>query len=82
VENTLNKLIHYQLAKYRDTIDQLNHELEKFETNYKMASNRFYEKFEAGELGDSGDFFEWSGLYENVLLFRERMNELESLNTE
>jgi len=38
-----------------------------------MTSSRFYKKFEAGELGDSGDFFEWSGLYENMLLFRKRM---------
>jgi hypothetical protein len=80
VENTLNKLIHYQLAKYRDNIERLNRELEKFEILYKMTSSRFYEKFEAGELGDSGDFFEWSGLYENMLLFRERMGELEALN--
>lgn len=80
VENTLNKLIHYQLAKYRENTDQINRELERFETHYKMTSSRFYKKFEAGELGDSGDFFEWSGLYENMLLFRKRIDELETLN--
>jgi len=79
VENTLNKLIHYQLAKYRENSDQINRELVKFETLYKMTSSRFYEKFEAGELGDSEDFFEWSSLYDNMLLFRERIDELEAL---
>lgn len=79
VENTLNKLIHYQLAKYRENSGQINRELKKFETRYKMTSRRFYEKFEAGELGDSEDFFEWSSLYENILLFRERIDELEAL---
>lgn len=79
VENTLNKLIHYQLVKYRKNSNQINRELKKFETHYKMTSSRFYEKFESGELGDSGDFFEWSGLYENMLLFQERIGELEAL---
>lgn len=82
VENTLNKVISYQLAKYRDNINQINRELEKFEKTYKMPSQEFYQKFEAGELGDGADFFEWSGLYENVLLYEERMKKLESLDTE
>jgi len=66
-----------ETAKYRDSIDQINCELEKFETTYKMSSDQFYQKFEAGELGDDEDFFEWSGLYENVLLYKkkgERLN--------
>lgn len=79
VENTLNKLIHYQLAKYKENFNQIKLELEKFETQYKMTSSRFYEKFEAGELGDREDFFEWSSLYENMLLFCERIDELEAL---
>jgi len=29
-----------------------------------MESDKFYHRFEAGELGDAMDFFEWSGLYE------------------
>ncbi len=64
---------------YRENTDQFNRELEKFESHYKMTSNRFYRKFEAGELEDSGVFFEWSGLYENMLVFRERIDELEAL---
>ena len=29
-----------------------------------MDSATFYRRFEAGELGDAMDFFEWAGLYE------------------
>ncbi|NIM13462.1 MAG: hypothetical protein GTO45_15220 [Candidatus Aminicenantes bacterium] len=82
VDNALNKVISYQLAKYRKFIDQINHELETFEMNYKMSSEEFYNKFEAGELGDEGDFFEWSSLYENVLLYKDRIKELNPLVTE
>ena len=45
-----------------------------------MASELFYERFEAGDLGDKEDFFEWSSLYENVLLFEKRIKELENLD--
>jgi carbohydrate-binding DOMON domain-containing protein len=55
-------MINYQLAKYRNHIDQINRELEKFEASYKMSSQQFYKKFEAGELGDDEDFFEWNSL--------------------
>lgn len=82
VDSALNKLIVYQLAKYRRHIDQVNYELRKFEDSYHMSSEEFYEKFEAGELGDEGDFFEWSSLYENILLYEERIEKLESLATE
>jgi hypothetical protein len=82
VDNALNKVISYQMAKYRKFIDQINRELERFEINYKMTSEEFYNKFEAGELGDEGDFFEWSSLYENVLLYKGRIKELNSLVTE
>ncbi len=82
VNNALKKIIHYQLDKYRDHISQMNRELEKFEKSYNMSSKQFYHKFESGKLGDREDFFEWSGLYENTLLYQKRIQELESLNTE
>jgi hypothetical protein len=73
IENTLNKLIQYQLAKYRDNINQIKREMEKFEKSYNMSSDIFYQEFEAGKLGDEGDYFEWSSLYENVLLYEDRI---------
>lgn len=81
LENTLNKLIHYQLAKYRNNISHIKRELEKFEKNYNMSSEVFHQDFEAGKLGDEGDFFEWSSLYENVLLYEKRIKEMEFLTT-
>jgi hypothetical protein len=82
VENALNKVINYQLSKYRNHIEQICVELKKFETNYKMSSLQFYKKFETGELRDDEDFFEWSSLYENVLLYKKRIEELSPLVNE
>jgi len=38
--------------------------LKKFEGRYQIASEQFYRRFQAGELGDSMDFFEWNTFYE------------------
>jgi hypothetical protein len=78
IENTLNKVILYQLAKYREIILQTKREIEVFEKNYDMSSDVFYREFEAGNLGDDGDFFEWSSLYENVLLYENRIKKMEA----
>ena len=34
----------------------------RFESEYRMNSAEFMRRFEAGELGDSQDCFEWWGL--------------------
>ena len=38
--------------------------LRKFEHQYQMDSRSFYQKFQAGTIGDSADFFEWNTYYE------------------
>ena len=53
-------------AKYMDALkSQLSHslDLEKsladFETRYNMDSDTFFEKFDAGELGDDSEYIKW-----------------------
>jgi hypothetical protein len=77
LESSLNKLIGFQVQKYRTNIKQIRHELNRFETEYKMSSEVFFKKFEAGEIGDDADYFEWAALYENILLYSERIRTLE-----
>ncbi|MCT7948873.1 hypothetical protein NG798_03660 [Ancylothrix sp. C2] len=51
----------HSLAKQ---IEDLEHNLKKFEEKYQMSSQKFYQEFQAGQLGDSIDFFEWNTYYE------------------
>jgi len=78
IDSTLNKLINIQIAKYQNNIKQINAELIEFEKKFNMSSEECYRRFESGELGDGGDFFEWVGLYENILLYKKRIEMLES----
>jgi len=38
--------------------------LHSFEERYGISSERLHRRFEAGEVGDETDFFEWASLYE------------------
>jgi len=76
LENTLRKLIKLQIAHYQNTIKQMTPDLETFERQFKMSSDECYRRFNTGELGDSGDLFEWVSLYENVLLYQQRIRTL------
>jgi hypothetical protein len=78
VDNTLNKLIAIQIAKYRAAMKDISRELTAFEQKYAMSSEDCYHRFNNGELGDDADFFEWTGLYENLLLYRKRADMLEA----
>jgi DNA-binding SARP family transcriptional activator len=78
IDSTLSKLIDIQIARYQNNIKEISAELKEFEKRFGMSSEECYRRFESGELGDEGDFFEWIGLYENVLLFKKQVEILES----
>ncbi len=77
-DHTLRKLIHLQLQKYEKQLAEARRELEPFERQYGMGSEEGHHRFLAGELGDSGDVMEWMGLYDDVLLYRERIATLQA----
>ncbi|MCG8367681.1 MAG: hypothetical protein MJA27_30640 [Pseudanabaenales cyanobacterium] len=58
LENTI------QEALISQQVVDLDHRLKSFEEKYQMLSEHFYQRFQAGELGDSIDFFEWNTYYE------------------
>lgn len=57
----------------------LEKRLKIFESQYQMSSEKFYQRFRAGELGDTIDFFEWSVFYE---MWSAAQNQLEALETQ
>jgi len=75
-DQALRKLIHLHLQKYEKQLEEMQKDLEPFEKQYGMSSEECHRRFMAGELGDAADIVEWMGLYENVLLYRERIETL------
>ena len=60
----LRKLLDITLSQQRRRLARYETDLREFETRYGMDSATFYQRFEAGELGDAMDFCEWAGLFE------------------
>lgn len=77
-DHALRKVIHLQLQKYEKQLADMRRELEPFEQQYGMTSEEGHQSFLAGELGDAGDVMEWMGLYDDVLLYRERIATLQA----
>ncbi len=53
-------------AKERASTDVkvLRRDLSEFEAKYGIPSDEFFNRFGSGELGDDGDYFEWSAIFQ------------------
>jgi hypothetical protein len=72
-DQALLKLIRLHMQKYDKHVAEVQRELEPFEQRYGMSSAECHQRFMAGEMGDSADVMEWMGLYDDVLLYQERL---------
>lgn len=57
-----------------DDLLELAAELRCFETKYEMSSKEFHRKFNAGEIGDDFDFFDWNASYGMYLNLRKAID--------
>ncbi len=76
----MGKLLDITLGQYRRRSERYERDLHEFENRYTMDSTTFYQRFEAGELGDATDFFEWSGVCELRQDILEKIRRLESVS--
>ena len=60
----LGKLLDFTLDQHRLRLERYERSLREFEERHGIDSATFYARFEAGEMGDAMDLFEWAGLYE------------------
>ena len=72
-DQALLKLVRLHVQKYEKHLTEVQKELEPFEQQYGISSEECYRCFMAGDMGDAADIVEWMGLYDNVLLYRERL---------
>lgn len=64
MERALTKIIELERSHALQQATELEAKLKHYETQYQMSSEAFYQQFNAGTLGDSMDFFEWSAFYD------------------
>jgi hypothetical protein len=73
----LDKLLDAAQSENRRRLERYQRDLEEFEKRHGLDSATFYRRFQAGELGDAMDFFEWAGLYELAQDLRQKLARLE-----
>ena len=66
-------MIQLHVQKYEKQLNAVRQELEPFERQYAMSSEECHRRFLAGDLGDAADIVEWMGLYDDLLLYEERI---------
>jgi len=78
LDRVVGKILEMALNQHRLRLERYERDLREFERRYDMESEMFYRRFNAGELGDAMDFFEWAGLYELRQDLLEKIRRLES----
>ncbi len=58
-----------------DALAALVRSLVEYEQRHQMASADFYARYERGELGDSAEFVEWAGDYQQYLHLKEELEQ-------
>lgn len=53
---------------------------ENFEKKYGMDSDLFMEKFEAGELGDDSEFFDWYAAKRGIDIWNKRLKIISAID--
>lgn len=78
VDLTVHKLLEQQVQKEEAQLAELSNELAMYEQRFAMPSAHFIEKYEAGEMGDDTDVFEWQVLYKMHQRLQSDVNFLKS----
>ena len=76
IRNTLKKLAEIEAGKCTRKIEKIRNELSTFEKRFEMSSEKAWEEFNKGKLGDSADIMEWMALYENLLNFQDQYDRI------
>lgn len=76
MDRTLDKLFSVEAAEAQRDVDELRADLIGFEKRFGMASEEFYDRFEAGEMGDDADFIEWASFYDMYQNAKSRFDAL------
>ena len=64
LEQGVTKLMDMVRSQYQLRLKRYEQEMAALEGEYRMDTATFYRKFEAGELGDREEYFDWAGLFE------------------
>lgn len=78
VENALQREKRLLQTALKRTKDHLR----KFEQQYQMSSDEFFEFYQKGKTDDRDDYVDWAGEYQIYLSIKEKIQGVEELTIE
>ncbi len=78
IDYTIKKLVYMEQTRLETEVSNLSTRLLDFEDQYHLPSDEFYRRFQAGEMGDEADMFEWSAFYQMRLSTQKQLDTLRS----
>jgi len=78
VDLTLRKLLEHQIQKDEAQLADLRGDLTRFEHRFAMSSADFFARYQAGQMGDDSDVFEWNALYKMQVRLADAVEVLRS----
>ncbi len=79
IASTINKMLKVELGMVKRELKQVENSLKNFEKRHKMSSDEFYEKFNAGKLGDDREYIKWYAYKDTFNKLMERLREIEKI---
>jgi len=79
IESTIIKMLKVELDMVKRELEQVKNTLADFEKRHKMSSDKFYEKFNAGKLGDDREYIKWYAYKDTFNKLMERLKEIEKV---
>ena len=80
LSRAIGKIVEHTKETTSSNIHLLRNDLSQFERKYGIPSEEFFNQFEKGELGDDGDYFEWSAIFQMYKRATERLKMLEGVS--
>ena len=75
VKPLIQAALDHELRILKIGLEKTIRQLRQFEERFGKESDRFYEEFQAGSLGDAMEYIKWAGEYETFLQLQEEATE-------
>jgi len=78
-KSLIDSLYDFHINQLKRGIQNIKIDLAYFENKFGITTEKFYERFRAGDYADEkNDYLEWSGEYEILLDYEKELKELEA----
>lgn len=81
VQGTISKLVQIEREKCLRQVDKIKEGIGAFESRFGKNSDRVWQEYQDGKLGDDADIMEWVMLIENLRALQAQCDRMPQIQT-